>query len=211
MDITRRAAEDIRNVRIKKTKTTPKKNVPTEPNDQTTYKTIQPFEKLAICTKEIREIMEVKYRRNITFHERKRIVKTCVKDNIYADATKKMNLMNNNHNQTDKYRIVNEKLMQQGSNDRLKFQEALKQKRKKTKPRCYFNKNKKSSCQILITLKISSENSKSSTKINSRKEKSQRSPISPLIPKTNPEPNTKAKHILITPTKIEPFPPPYPK
>ena len=37
-------------------------------------------------------------------------------------------------------------------------------------------------------------------------EKSLRSPILPPIPKMNPEPNTKAKHILLTPIKLEPSP-----
>ena len=53
--------------------------------------------------------------------------------------------------------------------------------------------------------KIFTENSKSPIKINIIKEKSPRSLIYPPIPKINPEPNTKAKHILTTPTKLEPF------
>ena len=50
------------------------------------------------------------------------------------------------------------------------------------------------------------DNPKTLTKINTPREKLPWSPIHPLIPKINPEPYTKAKHILIAPSKLEPSP-----
>ena len=69
------------------------------------------------------EIMEVKYRRNITFSEARKILESYLKVNTYANVAQ---AIGNNNNQPDKYKALIEKLLQLRPNDWLKIQEQLK-------------------------------------------------------------------------------------
>ena len=62
--------------------------------------------------------MEVKYRRNITFLEARKIVESYLKVNTYANIAQKAICYNN---QLDKYRVLIKKLVQLGPNNWLIF------------------------------------------------------------------------------------------
>ena len=91
----------------------------------------EPATLLRTCNiyKGMREIMEVKYRKNITFLEARKLVEFSMKDNTFANVSQKTNSINsitNNINyHFDKYRTLIENLMQLVPNDWPKFQEQL--------------------------------------------------------------------------------------
>ena len=109
-----RAAVDFQYVDdvAKKTKTTWMEIVPRKSNAQTPKRII--IKNLQYIQRREREIMEVKYRRNITFLKAGKIVETYMEDNNYANVAKKVSSISNNDNQSYQYRVVIKKQVQLG-------------------------------------------------------------------------------------------------
>ena len=86
MDTTKEAVEDVRYFEgvAKKNQITWREIVPTKLDAKTAKRTTLPFLELAIYTKSNMEIIEVKYRRNITFLEARKIVESYMKVNTNA-------------------------------------------------------------------------------------------------------------------------------
>lgn len=74
-----------------------------------------------------KEIMEVKYSRDVSLPEVRKIVDSYMKGHSYANAIQKVNsLGSNRNNNTNKHRTLIEQLAQPGPNNWPKFQELLK-------------------------------------------------------------------------------------
>ena len=146
MDTTRRAAEDVQHVEgvARKTQTIWRKIEHLVLLGQTAKRTSLSFQELIIYTKEM-EIIEVKYRRNITFREKRKLVESSMKDNTYANVAQRVSPISNDSSQPNKYRALIEKL---GPNNWPKFQEQLKKKLHSVES----NKTKKNPQQTPILL-----------------------------------------------------------
>ena len=69
--------------------------------------------------------MEVKYSKNITFSEARKIVESYSKDNKYVNVAQRASPVSNHKHRLDKYRALSENLMQLGSTGYPKFQDQL--------------------------------------------------------------------------------------
>ena len=75
-------------------------------NAQTVKRTILYFFRTCNIYKRQREIMVLKYQRNITYLEVKKIGESYMKDNTYANVVWRASPISNNNNQFDQYRAL---------------------------------------------------------------------------------------------------------
>ena len=146
----------------------------------------------------------VKYKRNVTFLEARKIEESNVKVNTYANAAQRASSISNNNSQPDKYKIILiKKLVQLGPNDWPVSRTVLKKLHSAEICQTATQiKEKKLTKNIHTNYKnISTENFKllirpPIPKIDNSRKKTNRT--------TNSKPNDeKLKHVLTTPAKSE--------
>ena len=119
MDTTEGTAENVRHLKgVSKGTQTIEENCSNETKCSNLLENYPAFLRSCGIYKRENEIMEVKYRRNITFLEARKIVERYMKVNTSANVAQKASLTatNNKNNQLDKYGVLIEKLLQLGPN-----------------------------------------------------------------------------------------------